>query len=49
MRQKLAAEPETHHVSKSAILERALTQYLVPEPGQRFAGAEPLRHEAIGA
>jgi hypothetical protein len=33
MTQKLQATAETHRVSKSAILERALQQYLPPDTG----------------
>jgi predicted transcriptional regulator len=46
MTQQLQATAETHRVSKSAILERALQQYLVDQNNGPQNDLQNLRHEA---
>jgi hypothetical protein len=46
MTQRLQIMAETHRVSKSAILERSLQQYLAVESGGRPSDLQILQHEA---
>ena len=46
MTQRLQIMAETHRVSKSAILERSLQQYLAVESGRRLSDLQILPHEA---
>ena len=48
MTQQLQATAEKHHVSKSAILERALQQYLASQTGSPLNDLQNLQHEATG-
>jgi predicted transcriptional regulator len=48
MTRNLQAAAETHRVSKSAILERALQQYLVGQNDKPQSDLQTLQHEATG-